>query len=132
VSDNGAEIGLGTGGNVVRRASVHHTAKKQLAQKSKPRHQHILRLHELNSLTGPLTAKQVAVFGSLLHNSSVDSIALLENLLGRGPLGNEAGKEGRGAGFVNGLADAVEGVGTGDGADRDVQAALLSGHAIVS
>jgi hypothetical protein len=74
----------------------------------------------------------VAVFSSLLHNSSVDSIALFENLLGRSPLGNEAGEEGLGAGFVNGLADAVKTVGTGDRSNGNVQAALLSGYAIVS
>jgi hypothetical protein len=74
----------------------------------------------------------VAVFSNLLHNSGVDSIALLEGLLGGGPLANKAGDEGRGIGFLGGLADAVKDVSTGDGASGDVQAALLGGYAIVS
>ena len=74
----------------------------------------------------------MAVFSSLLHYSGVDSIALFEGLLGRGPLANEAGDEGWGLGVLVGVADAVKEVSTGEGADGDVQAALLSGHAIVS
>ena len=92
---------------------------------------YILRLHELEVLAGTLTAEQVAVFGDLLHDSGVDSIALLEGLLGRRPLADQARDEGRGAGFLVRLADAVEGVSTGDGTDGHVQAALFS-EAIVS
>ena len=73
----------------------------------------------------------MAVFGSLLHQSSVNGIALLEGLLGRSPLADEAGDEGRGVGVLVGLADAEEGVGTGNGTNSDVQTALLS-EAIVS
>lgn len=92
---------------------------------------YILRLHELEVLTGTLTAEQVAVFRNLLHDGSVDSIALLEGLLGRCPLANQARDEGRGAGFLVGLADTVESVGTGNGTDGHVQAALFI-EAIVS
>lgn len=61
----------------------------------------------------------------------MDGIALLEGLLGRCPLADEAGDERRGVGVLVGLADAEEGVGTGNGTDGNVQAALLS-EAIVS
>jgi hypothetical protein len=81
---------------------------------------HILGLSEAVCLGGSLTAEQVAVRSSLLHDSGVDSIALLEDLLVRRELVNEAGDPGRGAGFLVGLADAVEDVGGGDGADGDV------------
>jgi hypothetical protein len=62
----------------------------------------------------------------------VNSIALLEGLLGGRPLANEAGDEGRGVGILVGLADAVEGVGAGNRADSDVEAALLCENDIVS
>lgn len=74
----------------------------------------------------------MAVRSSLLHHSGVDSIALLEDLLGRRPLVNKAGDPRRLAGFSVGLGDAVEEEGGGDGAGGDVEAALLSGHERVS
>jgi hypothetical protein len=93
---------------------------------------HILGLSKGKSLGGALTAEQVAVSSSLLHHSGVNSIALLEDLLGRSPLANEAGDPRGLAGFLVGLGDAVEEVGGGDGAAGDVEAALLSGHGRVS
>jgi hypothetical protein len=85
---------------------------------------HVLRLLQLISLTGTLTLKQVAVLSSLLHNSSVNSIALLESLLRGRPLANEAGDPGRGAGVLVGLANAVEEVSGGEGTNGNVEAAL--------
>lgn len=131
-----AQVGLRTGRNVVRRAGVHHTRKggkkAQLAQRERAvfpeQPDHILGLSKGKSLGGALTAEQVAVRSSLLHDSGVDSIALLEDLLGRSPLANEVGDPRRGTGFLVGLANVVEGEGGGDGAAGDVEAALLSGH----
>lgn len=83
-------------------------------------------------LGGSLTAEQVAVRGGLLHDGGVDSIALLKDLLGRRPLVDEAGDPRSRAGFLVGLADAVKEEGGGNGSSSDVEAALLSGHAMVS
>jgi hypothetical protein len=93
---------------------------------------HILGLLQPMGLRGALTLKQVLVLGSLLHNSSVNSIALLESLLGGRPLGNETGDPGRGAGVLVGLANAVEEVSGGDGTNGNVEAALYIVNASVS
>ena len=62
----------------------------------------------------------------------MDSIALLEDLLGRSPLANEVGDPRRRARFLVGLANVVEDEGGGDGAAGDVEATLLSEHKSVS
>jgi hypothetical protein len=67
----------------------------------------------------------VTVRSGLLHKSGVDGIALLEVLLRRSELGDQAGDPGLGAGVLSGLADAVEDVCGGNAANGDVEAALL-------
>lgn len=84
------------------------------------------------SLGWALTAKQVAIKSSLIHDSGVNSIALLEDLLGRRPLVNEAGHPRCLAGFLDGLGNVVEDEGGSDGARCDVEAALLGVHVRVS
>lgn len=97
-----------------------------------PSRNDLLRLHELIGLTGTLTAEQMTVLSNLLHHSGVNSVALLEGLLGGRPLANEAGDEGRGVGVLAGLADAIEKVSPGNRANSDVETALFGGNAIVS
>ena len=75
-----------------------------------------------------LTAKQVAIKRSLIHDSGANSIALLKDLLGGRPLVNEAGDPRLLAGFFNGLGNVVENEGRSDGARCDVEAALLCEH----
>ena len=79
-----------------------------------------------------LTAKQVAIKSSLIHDSGVNSIALLEDILGRRPLVNEAGDPRLLAGFLDGLGNVVEDEDRSDGARCDVEAALLCGNGRVS
>lgn len=88
-----------------------------------------LRLLQSKSLAGALGLEQVTVLGGLLKKGGVNGIALLKNLLGGGVLADQAGDEGLGAGILAGRANAVEEVGGGDGADDDVEAALLSWNA---
>lgn len=74
----------------------------------------------------------MTVLSNLLHHGSVNSVALLEGLLGGCPLADEAGEEGWRVGVLVGLADAVEKVSAGNGRNSDVETALFSGNAIVS
>jgi hypothetical protein len=92
----------------------------------------VLRLLQLKGLAGALGLEQVAVLGGLLKKGGVNGIALLENLLRGAVLANQAGDEGLGAGFLAGRADAVKDVCGGDGADGDVETALLSSRVHVS
>lgn len=70
----------------------------------------------------------MAVLGSLLHNCGANGVTLFEDLLGRGPLGNEVGKERLGARFLLRLGEAVDEVCGGEATGGDVEAALFSGH----
>lgn len=133
MSDDGAQIGLGTRGNVVWGASVEHAASLlAIGIFCCTVRVIILRLHQSKSLAGALGLEKVTVLGGLLKEGGVNGIALLENLLGGGVLVHQAGDEGLGAGILAGSADAVEEVGGGDGADDDVETALLSWGAGVS
>lgn len=74
----------------------------------------------------------MAVLGSLLHNCGANGVTLFEDLLGRGPLGNEVGNERLGAGFLLRLGEAVDEVCGDDATGGDVEAALFSGNHNVS
>ena len=68
--------------------------------------------------------EQMTVMGGLLHCSSVHSISLLKDLLRRGPLLNEAGDPRLRARLLGRLAQAVEDVARGEGAQGDIETAL--------
>lgn len=127
MSDDGAQVGLGTGGNVVWGASIEHPASLLVSGIFCCTVEAIiLRLPQSISLAGALGLEKVTVLSGLLKDGGMNGIALLENLLGGGILVHQAGDEGLRTGILAGLADAVEEVGGGDGANDDVEAALLS------
>lgn len=70
--------------------------------------------------------------GGFLQSGSVDSISVLSHFLGRGPFRNEAGEPGLGAGLLDGLVHSVKDVRAGEGAHRDVEAALYGADGNVS
>lgn len=128
VGDHGAQVGLGTRGDIVWHAGVHHAAKESqyhLSPVAKPHH--ILGLPQLVRLAGSLRLEQVAVGSGLLQKGSVDGVALLKVFLRRSVLADEAGDPRLRAGFLVRLAEAVEDVGGGKAANGDVEAALLIG-----
>ena len=67
----------------------------------------------------------MAIFSRLLQNGGVNSIALLEDFLRRGPLADEAGDPRFRAGILIRLAEAVEDICGCETARSDVEAALL-------
>jgi hypothetical protein len=73
-----------------------------------------------------LALEQMAVMRSLLHRNGVDSVSLLEDLLRRGPVRDEARQPRLRPRLLAGLVDSVQSVGDGEGADGDVEAALYS------
>jgi hypothetical protein len=133
VGHDGAQVGLGTGGNVIWGASVEHAVPKlAIVIPNRTISINVLGLLQLNELAVALGLEQVTVLSGLLEKGGVNGIALLKNLLRGAVLVDQAGDEGLGAGFLAGGADAVEDVRGGNGAGGDVETALLSSKLCVS
>lgn len=84
----------------------------------------VLRLLQLERSTGTLTLEQVTVVGGLLHGDGVDGIALLKHLLRGRVLVDEAGDPRLRSRVLVGLAQTVEDIAGGEGANGDVETAL--------
>lgn len=127
VGRNRGQIRLGARGHVVGGAGIEQPAKSQKRLPSLSQSQgkdFVLGHLQVNVLLARSTGEQVAVDSGLLHGRRSDGIALLEDLLRRRPLADEAGEPGLGAGLLRGLVDAVQDVAGRERRDGNVEARL--------
>jgi hypothetical protein len=132
VSGNLAQVGSRASSDVVRRGGVEADPggeKKAMLVYGGRRvvslHD-ILRLLQFEGGSRALTLEQVAVMSGFLHYDSSDSIALFEDLLGRGPLLDEVGNPRWRARLLVRLAQSVKNIDRGERPDSDVETPLCS------